>query len=37
VIGYCGGSIIDAGKAISALMTNPGDFTDYFEEIGQGK
>jgi alcohol dehydrogenase class IV len=37
VIGFGGGSAIDAGKAIAALMTNDGDVMDYLEVIGQGK
>lgn len=36
VIGYGGGSVIDTGKAIAALMTNPGDLMDYLEVIGYG-
>jgi alcohol dehydrogenase class IV len=34
VISYGGGSAIDAGKAIAALLTNPGDLFDYLEVIG---
>jgi len=37
VIGFGGGSAIDAGKAIAALLTNPGDVFDYLEIIGRGK
>ncbi len=37
VIGFGGGSAIDAAKAIAALATNPGDPLDYLEVIGQGK
>ena len=37
VIGLGGGSALDAGKAIAALVTNPGDIFDYLEVIGQGK
>jgi alcohol dehydrogenase class IV len=34
VISLGGGSAIDAGKAIAALLTNPGDVYDYLEVIG---
>ena len=37
VIGFGGGSAIDAGKAIAALLTNQGQVLDYLEVIGQGK
>jgi alcohol dehydrogenase class IV len=37
VIGYGGGSALDGAKAISALMTNPGDPLDYLEVVGSGK
>lgn len=36
VIAMGGGSAIDAGKAIAALITNPGDILDYLEVIGLG-
>lgn len=36
VIGFGGGSAIDAGKAIAALITNGGDLYDYLEVIGKG-
>lgn len=36
VIGFGGGSAIDAGKAIAALAANPGDVLDYLEVIGKG-
>ena len=35
-IGIGGGSVIDAGKAVSALMNNPGPLDDYLEVIGKG-
>lgn len=37
VVGLGGGSVLDAGKAISALTTNDGDIFDYLEVIGRGK
>jgi alcohol dehydrogenase class IV len=37
VIGIGGGSAIDAGKAIAAMLTNRGDLLDYIEIIGRGK
>jgi alcohol dehydrogenase class IV len=37
VIGMGGGSVIDAGKAIAILLTNPGDLRDYLEVVGRGK
>ncbi len=37
VIGFGGGSVIDTGKAIAALLTNGGDALGYVEVIGQGK
>jgi alcohol dehydrogenase class IV len=37
VIGFGGGSAIDAGKAIAAMITNDGDLLDYLEVIGQGR
>jgi alcohol dehydrogenase class IV len=37
IVGFGGGAAIDTGKAISALLTNPGDPLDYLEIIGAGK
>jgi alcohol dehydrogenase class IV len=37
VIGMGGGSAIDGGKAIAALVTNKSDIMDYLEVIGAGK
>ena len=36
VIGLGGGSALDAGKAIAALMTNPRAPLDYLEVVGRG-
>lgn len=37
VIAIGGGSATDAGKALAALLTNPGDPLDYLEVIGRGQ
>ncbi|MCX7827139.1 MAG: iron-containing alcohol dehydrogenase [Verrucomicrobiae bacterium] len=37
VIGFGGGSALDAAKAIAALLTNGGDPLDYLEVIGRGR
>jgi len=37
VVAIGGGSAIDAGKAIAALIPNPGELCDYLEVIGQGR
>jgi alcohol dehydrogenase class IV len=37
VIGFGGGSVIDAAKAIAALLTNEGELLDYLEIIGRGQ
>ena len=37
VIGFGGGSAIDAAKAIATLVANGGDPLDYMEGIGAGK
>jgi alcohol dehydrogenase class IV len=36
VIGIGGGSVLDTGKVIAALLTNRGDLIDYLEVIGKG-
>src|SRR2546426_778420 len=37
VIGFGGGSAIDAAKAVAALTTNEGDVLDYLEVIGRAE
>lgn len=37
VIGVGGGSVIDAAKALSALITNPGDALEFLEVVGKGR
>jgi alcohol dehydrogenase class IV len=37
VMAFGGGSAIDAGKAIAALLTNGGELSDYLEVIGKGQ
>jgi len=37
VVGMGGGSVIDAGKAIAILLTNPGELRDYLEVVGRGQ
>src|SRR5664279_1027412 len=37
VIAMGGGSAIDAGKALAAMLANPGDPLDYLEVIGRGQ
>jgi alcohol dehydrogenase class IV len=37
VVAIGGGSVIDAGKALSALITNKRDLMDYLEVIGKGE
>jgi alcohol dehydrogenase class IV len=37
VVSIGGGSVLDVGKAVSALLTNDGDVTDYLEVIGRGR
>ncbi len=37
VIAVGGGSAIDLGKAVAALVTHPGDPLDYLEVVGRGR
>jgi len=37
VIGIGGGSVLDTGKVVAALLTNAGDLMDYLEVIGGGQ
>ena len=37
VIGFGGGSALDAGKAVAALLGNGGDPLDYLEVVGRGR
>ena len=37
VIGFGGGSVLDTGKVIAAMLSNPGDLMDYLEVIGRGQ
>jgi alcohol dehydrogenase class IV len=37
VIGIGGGSVLDSGKAVAAMLTNKGQLMDYLEVIGKGQ
>jgi alcohol dehydrogenase class IV len=37
VVAIGGGSVIDTGKVVAALLTNSGELMDYLEVIGKGK
>jgi alcohol dehydrogenase class IV len=37
IVGVGGGSVLDAGKAVAALLANPGQPHDYLEVVGKGQ
>ncbi|MCU0915388.1 MAG: iron-containing alcohol dehydrogenase [Planctomycetes bacterium] len=37
VLALGGGSVLDTGKVIAAMLTNGGDLSEYLEVVGQGK
>ncbi len=37
VVALGGGSVLDTGKAVAALLTNEGDLLDYLEVVGKGR
>lgn len=37
VVAYGGGSVIDTGKALAALLANPGEVLDYLEVVGKSQ
>src|SRR5688572_3008554 len=37
VVGLGGGSVIDAAKAVAALLANPGDPLEFLEVVGRGQ
>ena len=37
IVGMGGGSVLDAGKAIAALLTNPSPVREYLEVIGENR
>lgn len=37
VVAIGGGSVIDLGKVVAALLTNTGELTEYLEVVGEGR
>lgn len=37
VVGLGGGSVLDTGKVLAALLTNHGELLDYLEVVGKGR
>jgi alcohol dehydrogenase class IV len=37
VVAMGGGSVLDTGKAVAALLTNEGNLSDYLEVVGKGR
>jgi alcohol dehydrogenase class IV len=37
VLAIGGGSVLDMGKVVAAMLTNEGDLSDYLEVVGQGR
>lgn len=37
VVAIGGGSVIDTGKAVAAMLTNEGELADYLEVVGKGQ
>jgi alcohol dehydrogenase class IV len=37
VVAIGGGSVLDTGKAVAALLANEGELTDYLEVVGKGQ